>query len=58
MIAKCSILYGVLQNYKFPDYKILTSLEPTGTLPAHINNFTIFMHQFPINVFLRSIQTE
>lgn len=58
MIAKRSILYDVLQNYKFPYYKILTSLEPTGTLLAHINNFTIFIHQFPINVFLTSIQAE
>lgn len=58
MIAKHSILYGVLQNYKFPHYKILTPVEPTGTLLAHINNFTMFIHQFPSNVVLVSIQTE
>lgn len=50
MIAKCNILYVVLQNSKFPYNKILTSLEPTGTLPAHVKNFTGFIHQLPNNV--------
>lgn len=58
MIAKLNILYSVLQNYKFSYYKVLTSLEQTGTLLAHISNFIMFIHQFPINVFLVSIQTE
>lgn len=54
MIAKCNILYAVLQNYKFPYHKPLTSVEPRGTLPERVKNFTVSIHQFPINVFLIS----
>lgn len=52
MIAERNILSVVLQNYKFPYNKVLTSLEPTGTLPARVKNFTSSIPPFPINVFL------
>lgn len=54
MIAKRNILYVVLQNYKFPYNKILSSLEPRGTLPKHVRNLTGFICLFPINGFLTS----